>query len=104
MIERDALDDATEAQALALDFNGPLPAVTLAAEAKQLGWKIKVADKMRRVRGRVFGLVGLGAIGTATARRAKAFGFRIVFHDPHPPPGARKALVSDRAARRDEPV
>ena len=74
----------------------------LDAEAKRLGWKISVADKMRRFRGRVFGIVGLGRIGTATALRAKAFGFRIVFHDPYLAPGAHKALGIERVDSLDE--
>ena len=73
----------------------------LDAEAKRLGWKIKVADKMRRLRERVFGVVGLGAIGTATALRAKAFGFRVRFYDPYLPRGARKALGIERAESLD---
>lgn len=74
----------------------------LDAEAKRLGWQIKVAEKMRRLRGRVFGIVGLGRIGTATALRAKAFGFRVVFHDPYLPMGVHKALGVERAATLDE--
>src|ERR1051326_2007270 len=63
----------------------------LDAEAKQLGWKINVAPKMRRLRTQTFGIVGLGRIGTATALRAKAFGFRVVFFDPYAPTGDRKS-------------
>jgi len=74
----------------------------LDAEAKRLGWKINVAAKMRRLRTLQFGLVGLGAIGTATALRAKALGFRVVFYDPYLPRGTRKALGIERAESLDE--
>jgi len=74
----------------------------LDAEAKRLGWKINVSAKMRRLRGQVFGIVGLGRIGTATALRAKAFGFRVVFFDPHLANGADKALGIERAASLDD--
>ena len=74
----------------------------LDAEAKRLGWQINVASKMHRLRGMVFGLIGLGAIGTATALRAKAFGFRVVFYDPYLPRGARKALGIERSGSLDE--
>ena len=47
----------------------------LDAVAKKLAWHIDVAPKMRRLRTQTLGLVGLGRIGTATALRAKAFGF-----------------------------
>ncbi len=34
--------------------------------------------------GATLGIIGLGKIGTAVARRAKGFGMEIVFSDPHP--------------------
>jgi phosphoglycerate dehydrogenase-like enzyme len=68
----------------------------LDAEAKQLGWKINVAGRMRRLRTQTFGVVGLGRIGTATALRAKAFGFRVVFFDPYVPVGTHKAVGVER--------
>lgn len=76
----------------------------LDAEAKQLGWKIAkpIATKMRRLRTLTFGLVGLGAIGTAAALRAKALGFRVIFYDPYLPRGTRKALGIERAESLDE--
>jgi len=74
----------------------------LDAEAKRLGWQIRVAEKMRRLRARQFGIIGLGRIGTATALRAKAFGLRVVFHDPYLPAGVHKALGIERASSLDE--
>ena len=57
---------------------------------------------VRRVRGATLGLVGLGRIGTATAVRAKAFGFDVVFYDPYRDDGADKALGIRRAASLGE--
>lgn len=74
----------------------------LDVEAKQLGWKIGVAGKMRRLRTQTFGILGLGRIGTATALRAKAFGFRVVFYDPYVPNGTHKAVGVERVASLDE--
>jgi phosphoglycerate dehydrogenase-like enzyme len=74
----------------------------LDAEAKRLGWKIEVAPKMRRLRTQTLGLVGLGRIGIATALRAKAFGFRVVFFDPYAPVGTRKAVGLEQAGSLDE--
>ena len=71
-------------------------------EAKQLGWVIKVEPKLRRLRELTFGVVGLGAIGTAAALRAKALGFKVVFHDPYLPNGADKAVGILRARTLDE--
>lgn len=74
----------------------------LDAEAKQLGWKITVAAKMRRLSTQTFGIVGLGRIGTATALRAKALGFKVVFYDPYVPSGTHKAVGVERVASLDE--
>lgn len=74
----------------------------LDAEAKRLGWKINVSAKMRRLRGQVFGIIGLGRIGTATALRAKALGFHVMFFDPHLANGADKALGIERVASLDD--
>ena len=40
------------------------------------------ASRLRRIRGKTLGLVGLGKIGTAVAVRALAFGFHVIFYDP----------------------
>ena len=74
----------------------------LDAEAKQLGWKIEVSAKMRRLRTQTFGVVGIGRIGTAAALRAKAFGFRVVFYDPYVPRGTQKALGVEHVNSLDE--
>ncbi len=45
----------------------------------------------------VFGIVGLGRIGTGTVLRAKAFGMRVLFYDPFKPTGTDRALGIERA-------
>lgn len=60
-------------------------------------WNQEQATPIPRLRGRVFGLVGCGRIGTATAMRATAFGFDVVFFDPYLPDGVDKALGVRRA-------
>jgi lactate dehydrogenase-like 2-hydroxyacid dehydrogenase len=42
---------------------------------------------VRRLRGRVFGVVGLGRIGLAAALRARAFQLDVAFYDPYLPAG-----------------
>ncbi len=71
-------------------------------EAKQLGWTIRVEPKLRRLRELTFGIVGLGRIGTATALRAKALGFKVCFYDPYLLNGADKAVGVARARTLDE--
>ncbi|MFM7818018.1 MAG: C-terminal binding protein [Verrucomicrobiota bacterium] len=74
----------------------------LDAEAKRLGWRIGCQSRMRRLRTQVLGIVGLGRIGIATALRAKAFGFRVVFFDPYVPTGLHKAVGVERVDSLDE--
>jgi phosphoglycerate dehydrogenase-like enzyme len=74
----------------------------LDAEAKQLGWALRVEAKMRRLRELTFGIVGLGRIGTAAALRARAFGFQVCFYDPYLPNGVDKALGISRVSRLDD--
>lgn len=49
-----------------------------------------------------FGIVGMGRIATAVALRAKAFGFRVMFFDPHLPNGVELGLGVLRAKTLDE--
>jgi len=56
----------------------------------------------KRVRGQVLGLIGFGRIGIATAVRAKAFGFEIIFYDPYVRDGVDKALGVTRIENLDD--
>jgi C-terminal binding protein len=55
-------------------------------------WNVGQAVPIHRLRGRVFGIVGCGRIGSAVALRAKAFGLDVAFYDPYVPDGMDKAL------------
>jgi D-3-phosphoglycerate dehydrogenase/C-terminal binding protein len=55
-------------------------------------WYYTQAVPLRRLRGQVFGIVGLGRIGSAVAARAKALGMNVVFVDPFRDDGWDKAL------------
>ena len=46
--------------------------------------------------GATLGIVGMGAIGQATARRAKAFGMQIVYTNRSPKPEAERELGAER--------
>jgi D-3-phosphoglycerate dehydrogenase/C-terminal binding protein len=56
------------------------PALMMDAEA---GWNYAAAPLVARLKGATFGVVGLGRIGLAAARRAAAFDMRVVFYDPY---------------------
>lgn len=59
-------------------------------------WQWDCAGELRRLKGSVMGIVGLGRIGTATAMRAKAFGMCVKFYDPYIADGQDKALGVQR--------
>jgi C-terminal binding protein len=65
-------------------------------------WMYHVAPPLYRQRGRVFGIVGLGRIGTATARRALAMGMDVRFYDPFKPEGYDKAVGIKRVESLQE--
>ena len=50
----------------------------------------------------MFGIVGLGRIGIATALRAKAFGMNVVAYDPYVSRGTEIAVGVDRNERLEE--
>ena len=60
------------------------------------GWSFSRAPLVRRLRGATFGVVGLGRIGLAAARRAAAFDMRVVFYDPHLSNGVELATGYER--------
>jgi len=64
-------------------------------------WSYTQAVPRYRLRGRTFGIVGLGRIGTAVALRAKALGMRVLFYDPYKPCGYDKAIGVERAVTLD---
>ena len=55
-------------------------------------WMYHVTGPLYRHRGRVLGIIGLGRIGMATARRALAMGMDVRFYDPLKPDGYDKAV------------
>jgi phosphoglycerate dehydrogenase-like enzyme len=60
-------------------------------------WGFVLDPLVRRTSAQTFGIIGMGRIGTAVALRAKAFGFRVVFFDPHLPNGVELGLGIERA-------
>jgi D-3-phosphoglycerate dehydrogenase/C-terminal binding protein len=65
-------------------------------------WMYTIAQPLRRLRNRVFGIIGLGRIGIATAIRAKALGMDVRFYDPLKPDGYDKAVGVTRVETLEE--
>ncbi|KAA5546156.1 C-terminal binding protein [Roseiconus nitratireducens] len=65
-------------------------------------WNVDQAAPLWRLRGRRFGIIGCGRIGTAAALRAKSFGMDVAFYDPYLPDGIDKALGVERFDRLEE--
>lgn len=92
-------DVADHAIALTLSFLRGIPFYNAAIRADPVaGWRFETAPAVRRLSTQVFGVVGLGRIGTATALRAKALGMRVVFFDPYRPTGTELAVGIERCA------
>ena len=70
--------------------------------AGQGEWTYEQTVPLARLKGRVFGVIGLGRIGSAAALRAKALGMDVVFYDPLKPDGYDKALGIRRVETLDE--
>tara|TARA_Y100000593_G_scaffold74398_1_gene136889 strand:+ start:726 stop:1727 length:1002 start_codon:yes stop_codon:yes gene_type:complete len=61
-------------------------------ECKNLGWEIPNKNKIQRFGEMMFGVIGLGRIGTSVALKAKALGFEVHFYDPYLSNGVDKSL------------
>lgn len=59
---------------------------------RQGEWELGASQMGIRVHGKTLGIVGLGAIGQAVARRAAAFGMRVLYHGPRRKTGVERTL------------
>jgi len=95
---------ADSAAGLMLALTRGLASLNSRLRAREAPWSYAEAVPLRRLRGRVLGIVGLGRIGTATALRAKALGMEVAYYDPYKPLGFDKALGLRRAETLEELV
>lgn len=96
------MDVADHAMALTLALLRGVTAYNRAIEADPVkGWRFEGAPHIRRLSTQVFGVIGLGRIGTATALRAKALGMRVVFFDPYRTTGTELSLGLERMTSLD---
>lgn len=66
------------------------------------GWDWTAPPLIDRVRGRCFGVIGMGRIGTAAARRARALDMPVLFYDPYVPDGQELALGFERTRHLED--
>jgi lactate dehydrogenase-like 2-hydroxyacid dehydrogenase len=92
------MEVADHAIAMMLDLMRGTTAYNNRLLVRDDAWNTKALPvaPVRRLRGQVYGVVGLGRIGLAAAMRARAFELKVVFHDPGLPPGAELSLGFDR--------
>lgn len=77
------------AMALLLALARKIPLSNMLVQAGR--WDMPAVVPIHRLAGRVLGLVGFGNIPRALAPKAKAFGLRVVAHDPYVSPAALAA-------------
>lgn len=65
-------------------------------------WCYEEVQPLQRLRGQVFGVIGLGRIGTAAALRAKALEMDVAYYDPYKPYGYDKSLGIRHIERLDD--
>ena len=65
-------------------------------------WRPALNPYGKRMADCTFGVLGLGRIGTAAARRAKAFDMRVIFYDPYRENDVELALGIERADSLEE--
>ncbi len=73
--------------------------ITLSNKLVQSGrWEVPPITPLRRLEGQVLGLIGFGNIPRALAPKAKAFGLRVVVHDPYVSPEMLAAAAVEDAS------
>ncbi len=93
---------ADTAMAMALSLARGVHLLNSRLRAGEGAWSYLQTVPLARLRGSVFGIIGLGRIGTAAALRAKALGMTVVFYDPYKPDGYDKALGIRRCETLDD--
>jgi len=81
----DYCQDEVADHAMALFLSGVRKVAFLNARVKAGSWDVNEAKPIPRLRGKLFGLFGLGSIGQRVAERAKAFGMDVCSYDPYMP-------------------
>lgn len=76
-------DECVSDHAIALTLAALRKIPEMDAKMREGRWGHHSALPLGQCRGRTFGVIGLGAIGKATARKAYGLGFRVICYSPH---------------------
>lgn len=79
-----SIDEVSD-HAFALIMSLARKVVKLNSEVKEGVWDFNLGKPIFRLRGRTLGLIGLGRIPQALAKKAQAFGLKVVAYDPFMP-------------------
>lgn len=60
-------------------------------------WEVSSGKPLHRIRGQTLGIIGFGGIGQALAPKAKAFGMRVLVHDPYVDAATVEALGCEKS-------
>ncbi|HZK81646.1 MAG TPA: C-terminal binding protein [Humisphaera sp.] len=90
-------DVADTAIGMALTLSRGIHLLNSRLRSSRGAWSFMQTSPLSRLRGRKFGVIGLGRIGTAVALRAKALGMNVAYYDPYISDGYDKALGVTRA-------
>lgn len=55
----------------------------LSRKVKNRKWNFKLSKPIFRLKGKILGLIGFGKIARSVAKKAKVFGFELLFYDPY---------------------
>ncbi|MDP1691575.1 MAG: C-terminal binding protein [Burkholderiaceae bacterium] len=88
--------------ALLLNLWRKISAYDFASREITQGWAENVLPPISRISQSTLGLVGVGRIGGAVARRMAPFGCRILAYDPQLPPGQENQLDYQRVASLEQ--
>lgn len=89
-------DVADHTMALMLSLWRGVPYYDERARRSNDGWRWETDISMRRLTDSQLAIIGFGRIGTAVARRARAFGMNVVAYDPYVPDGYEKSIGVER--------
>jgi D-3-phosphoglycerate dehydrogenase len=70
-------------------------------KSREVGWTQQPFKPIYRLAGKTLGLIGLGSIGRAMARKAQGLGMKVICYDPYLPPAVAAELNVELVSLED---